>query len=98
MRQLFGADCPAMTKPLGSFPRLLPVLANVPPGLDTYTPLLTTMQDNVGNYAPVDSLPNMNLFTWFFVVPGVMLVLTAANGPGPVTYDRACGRRRPTHA
>ena len=33
------------------------------------------MQANVANFAAIDSLPSFRLFTWFFVVPGVLLVL-----------------------
>jgi hypothetical protein len=35
---------------------------------------LWTMQANVDNYRKADELPNMSLFTWFFVVPGLLLV------------------------
>ena len=52
----------------------------MPGGLDWYKPLVTTMQGNVQDYKSVDSLPNFNLFTWFFVAPGVLLVLLAGVG------------------
>lgn len=35
------------------------------------------MQANVTNYQQVDSLPSFGLFTWFFVIPGILLVLLA---------------------
>lgn len=92
MQQFLGTDFPAMAKLLGSFPKMVPVFTNVPPGLDAYKPLLTTMQENVHNYAEIDSLPNFNLFTWFFVIPGVLLVLLAAYGLGVFSVFR----RRPT--
>jgi hypothetical protein len=57
-----------------------PVAAQVPAGLEWYKPLVTTMQGNVSDYASVDSLPNFNLFTWFFIVPGVLLVLLGGAG------------------
>jgi hypothetical protein len=82
VQQFLGADFPAMAKLLASFPQLVPVFTNVPPGLDVYKPLVTTMQENVHNYAQIDSLPNFNLFTWFFVIPGILLVLLAASGLG----------------
>ena len=82
VQQFLGADFPAMAKLLASFPQLVPIFTNVPPGLDVYKPLVTTMQENVHNYAQIDSLPNFNLFTWFFVIPGVLLVLLAASGLG----------------
>jgi hypothetical protein len=62
---------------LGGLPQLAPVFSNVLPGLDHYLPLVKTMQANVNNYAQVDSLPKFRLFTWLFVVPGVLLVLLA---------------------
>jgi hypothetical protein len=43
----------------------------------------------VNNYAQVDSLPNFNLFTWFFEVPGVLIAILALLGLGVFT-------RRPT--
>ena len=47
------------------------------------------MQAQVNNCAKVDSLPNFNFFTWFFVLPGLLLVLLSVVGPffgrrGPV--------------
>jgi hypothetical protein len=82
VQQFLGTDFPAMAKLLESFPQLVPIFTDVPPGLDHYKPLVTTMKDNVHNYAQIDSLPNFNLFTWFFVIPGVLLVLLAASGLG----------------
>ena len=58
----------------------MPIFAKVPAGLVWYKPLVTTMQSNVNDYASVDSLPNFRLFTWFFVVPGLLLVLLAGYG------------------
>ena len=65
---------------IGMMRQAAPVAARVPPGLEWYRPLVTTMQGNVDDYAKVNSLPNFNLFTWFFVVPGVLLVLLAGFG------------------
>lgn len=56
------------------------VFARVPGGLDWYKPLVTTMQGNVQDFESVDSLPNFKLFTWFFVVPGALLMLLAGYG------------------
>jgi hypothetical protein len=36
---------------------------------------VTTMNANVDNYAAVDSMPAMGLFAWFFIVPGILIVL-----------------------
>jgi hypothetical protein len=58
----------------------MPIFAKVPPGLAHYKPLVQTMQANVNDYASVDSLPNFRLFTWFFVIPGVLLMLLAGYG------------------
>ncbi len=56
------------------------VFAQVPAGLAWYKPLVTTMQGNVNDYAQVNSLPSFRLFTWFFVIPGMLLVLLAGVG------------------
>jgi hypothetical protein len=56
------------------------IFARVPAGLAWYKPLVTTMQANVDNYQQVNSLPSFRLFTWFFVVPGALLVLLAGYG------------------
>ena len=58
----------------------MPIFAKVPAGLAWYKPLVTTMQANVNDYASVDSLPNFRLFTWFFVIPGLLLMLLAGWG------------------
>jgi len=56
------------------------IFARVPAGLTWYHPLVTTMQGNVSDYQSVNSLPNFNLFTWFFVIPGLLLALLAGYG------------------
>jgi len=56
------------------------IFSQVPAGLDHYKPLVTTMQANVDNYRKVNSLPDFRLFTIFFVVPGLLLVLLAGYG------------------
>ncbi len=77
VQQFLGTGFPAMAQLMANLPKLVPVFTKVPPGLDHYLPLVRTMQNNVGNYAKIDSLPNFRLFTWFFVIPGVLLVLLA---------------------
>jgi hypothetical protein len=73
---------PKMEKTMAGFTTMiaanLNTFENVPPGLDHYKPLVDTMQANVGNYASVDALPPMGLFPWFFLVPGILIVLAAA--------------------
>ncbi len=56
------------------------IFEQVPGGLAHYEPLVTTMQEQQGNYDKVASLPDFTLFTWFFVVPGAVLVGLALTG------------------
>jgi hypothetical protein len=81
--QLF-ASLPQMGSDFGSLIGLMQqdegVFKRVPPGLDHYLPLVRTMQANVDNYKQIDSLPNFRLFTWFFVIPGILLVLVSGFG------------------
>jgi hypothetical protein len=82
VEQFLGAKYPAFAQLLSAFPQLVPVFKNVGPGLAHFKPLVTTMQNNVTNYAQVDSLPNFRLFTWFFEIPGVLIVIFALLGLG----------------
>lgn len=54
----------------------------------TFTRLLGTIQGNKANYDAVAALPSFTLFPWFFVVPGVLLIVLALAG-------LLLGRRRP---
>jgi len=74
------ANVPVLAQLLAGIPPLKPVFQQVNPGLTWYKPIISTMQANVGNYAKADSLPNMNLFTWFLVGPGAVLVLLSGWG------------------
>jgi hypothetical protein len=78
------ATLPTMSKDFAQLIGLMAgntqVFAKVPAGLAWYQPLVTTMQGNVSDYQSVDSLPNFNLFTWFFVIPGILLALLAGYG------------------
>jgi hypothetical protein len=58
----------------------VPIAQRVPPGLAHYKPLVTAMQGNVQDFHQLDQLPKFTYFTWFFVVPGILLVLLAAAG------------------
>ena len=71
---------PALAQMLAGFPQLSPVFKQVGAGLDWYKPIIATMSANQSNYAKVDSLPNFKLFTWFFVIPGILLVLLSGAG------------------
>jgi hypothetical protein len=42
--------------------------------------LMSTIQDNAGNYRAVAALPSFRVFPWFFVVPGVLIALLALGG------------------
>jgi len=65
---------------LGTMQQNVGIFSRVPAGLAHYEPLVRTMQANVQNYEQVNSLPNFRLFTWFFVIPGALLVLLAGVG------------------
>jgi hypothetical protein len=56
------------------------IFQQVPGGLDHYRPLVETMQAQQQNYQDVAGLPDFRSFTWFFVVPGVLLVGLALFG------------------
>jgi hypothetical protein len=75
---------PQMSKDFGGLMGVMkqnvPVFKRVPPGLDFYKSLVTTMQQNVGNYAAVDAMPRMSLFPWFFIVPGILVFLASGFG------------------
>ncbi len=72
-----GSAFPAMGGLLSTLPKETGVFEKVPSGLAFYHPLVTTMQANVTNYKEVDSLPDFNDFTWFFVVPGGLIIIFA---------------------
>jgi hypothetical protein len=65
---------------LGTMQQNVDIFHQVPAGLQHYEPLVTTMQANVANYEQINSLPDFRLFTVFFVIPGVLLVLIALYG------------------
>jgi len=56
------------------------VFGQVNAGLAHYKPLVDTMQGNVSDFKAVNSLPSFRLFTWFFVIPGLLLFLLAGFG------------------
>ena len=85
---------------IGTMQQNIPIFQQVPAGLAHYKPLVTTMQANVDNFRQVNSLPDFRLFTWFFVVPGVLLILLAGYALyGPQLTERTNIRHaRPTPA
>jgi hypothetical protein len=94
VQQFIGTQFPAMTKMLQALPQMdkdfsgfvklmaqnIAIFRQVPAGLAHYKPLVSTMQRNVGNYNDADSLPPFGLFTWFFVVPGLLLLALSGLG------------------
>jgi len=65
---------------VGMMKQAVPIATQVPAGLAHYKPLVTTMQGNVSDFRQVNSLPSFNLFAWFFMVPGVLLLLLSGAG------------------
>ncbi len=69
-------------RPDGSFAARFPgvvAFGNQWPRIDAnMTGMLTTIQGNLGNYDAVAALPNFSLFPWFFVIPGVLIVILIA--------------------
>lgn len=94
---------PAMQRDFGTFMAMMKantgIFAQVPAGLAHYEPLVTTMQGNVNDFKSVNALPSFRLFTWFFVVPGVLLCLLSGFG---LWYEHRehvhVGRAHPTPA
>ena len=94
VQKLMAANLPAMAAMLQNLPAMqrdfggllgmmqqnVGIFSRVPAGLAHYQPLVRTMQGNVDNYRQVDALPDFRLFTFFFVVPGALLVLLAGYG------------------
>lgn len=92
--QFIAAEYPAMAQLLAGLPQMqqdfnnllglmganVAIFEQVPPGLDHYQPLVTTMEEQQANYQSVASLPDFRLFTWMFVVPGALLVGLALTG------------------
>ena len=75
VQQMLKTQFPSMAALLRSLPQAVKIFDQVPAGLAHYKPLVTTMNANVDNYAAVDSMPDMGLFAWFFIVPGLLIVL-----------------------
>lgn len=69
------AVLPALTSEPG--PAVGDFLDEWPTIFRDFAPMIATMQENVENYQGVDALPPFDLFPWFFVVPGALVVLFA---------------------
>jgi hypothetical protein len=114
VQQMLAENLPAMAAMLQNMPQMQrdfnglistmqaneDIFSQVPAGLAHYEPLVTTMQANVDNYADVNSLPSFRLFTWFFVIPGMLLLAIAGYGfwTGRTEATRAAHHARPTPA
>ncbi|MFV1989949.1 MAG: hypothetical protein ACC652_04325 [Acidimicrobiales bacterium] len=57
----------------GDYPALTELSQTWPVILTDFAPMISTMSDNVENFAAVDALPPFPLFPWFFVVPGLLV-------------------------
>ena len=59
--------------------------------LNDMTPMIGAMSDNVTNYEAVAALPSFDLFPWFFVVPGLLVIglAIAARPSGDVRDEKA---------
>jgi len=94
VQAFMGEQFPAMTQMLQGLPQMqedfngliglmeanVTVFEEVPGGLAHYEPLVTTMEAQRVNYEKVASLPDFTSFTWFFVIPGILLVGIALTG------------------
>jgi hypothetical protein len=83
VRQTDGSLAVALTGQAGraSFDRAYPSFASFDqqwPTIDhTMTTLMDQVQGNQGNYEAISALPSFRLFPWFFVAPGVFLLILA---------------------
>ena len=48
--------------------------------LNDMTPMIAAMSNNIGNYQAISSLPSFRLFPWFFLLPGVIVIVIALVG------------------
>ena len=89
-----GTKFPAMSQMLQGLPTMeqdfggllglmdanVDTFAQVPAGLEHYDPLVRTVGEQRTNFESVASLPDFRLFTWFFVVPGALLMCLGIAG------------------
>lgn len=64
-------------------------------------PMIGAMGDNVSNYLGVDALPPFDLFPWFFVAPGVLLIVLGSvhsRRRSPVSLETVSSTSVPTDA
>lgn len=83
--QAAGIELPApmakdFSQLIGTMGQAVPIAQQVPAGLQHYKPLVTAMQGNVQDFEQLDQLPPFTMFTWFFVIPGILLIGLSAMG------------------
>ena len=95
VQQMMAENLPAMAAMLQNMPQMQrdfnglistmraneDIFSQVPAGLAHHKAARRPLQANVDNgYADVNSLPSFHFFTWFFVIPGVLLIAIAGYG------------------
>jgi len=73
--QLRNDALPAANVPAGTVPEVERFSADWPRINSELSPMVGVMADNVENFGSVDALPPFVLFPWFFVIPGVLVVV-----------------------
>ena len=64
----------------GRYPALNTLDANWVHILNDMTPMIAAMSNNIGNYQAISSLPSFRLFPWFFLLPGLIVIVLALVG------------------
>lgn len=85
-----NAVLPAVESGAQDFPAVAALNEDWPLINSEMAPMIGAMSDNVDNYAAVKALPPFALFPWFFVIPGLailVLALVARRAPSPTTDD-----------
>ena len=62
------------------YPALNTLDANWVHILNDMTPMIAAMANNIVNYQAISSLPSFRLFPWFFVLPGLLVIVIALVG------------------
>lgn len=57
------------------FPAIARFSTEWPTIVSDFNPMIATMGDNVDNFQAVDAMPPFPMFPWFFVVPGVFVLV-----------------------
>jgi hypothetical protein len=77
---LYGSGAAAQRKFDARFPEFASFRDQWGPIDSDMTDLLNRIQGNLGNYQAVAALPSFKLFPWFFVIPGVLVLLLVGIG------------------